>query len=569
VPAARSTKRARPAAPHLDKRFAEIPRGLTIGADVFARLTKAGCYYDAEAADRAVHFFDHYLVHTKGEWAGDAMRLEPWQEYHTRNIFGWRNPDGTRVFRVVYIEIPRKNGKSTWLSGLGLYLLTGDREPGAEIYSAATDKDQARIVFDTAKDMVLKSPELRRRCRPLRSAIVVYALGASYKVLSADVENKHGFNSHGILFDELHAQPNRELWDVLTTSTGSRRQPMTIAITTAGYDRNSICWEMHEYSRKVAEGIFEDAELYPIIYAAGQDDDWKAPATWRKANPNLGVSVKEKDMAAACRRAVNNPAEENTFRRLRLNQWTQQETRWIPMRQWDECGAPFDAERLAGRECYGGLDLASSIDIAAFVLTFTEKFEKGDGFATEFTGLPFFWIPEDNMRERVARDRVPYEQWVKKGLIRTTPGDIIDFDFIVRDIKDLMAKYRILEIGFDRWGAAKIQKDLQEAGSQTLGAGFKLVPFGQGFASMSGPSKELIRLVLAKQYRHGGNAVMRWMADNAIVKQDPAGNIKPDKSKSTNKIDGIVAQIMSLDRAVRNEGTSGRSIYATRGLVTL
>lgn len=536
-------------------------------------MVKAGCYYDAAAADRAVAFFDTYLVHTKGEWAGSPMKLEPWQEYHTRNIFGWRKPDGTRAFRVVYCEIPRKNGKSTWLSGIGILLTAGDREPGAEVYSAATDKDQARIVFETAKEMVRASPELRKRCRALRNAIVVNALGASYKVLSADVENKHGFNSHGILFDELHAQANRELWDVLTTSTGSRRQPLTVAITTAGYDRNSICWEMHEYARKVAEGIFEDAECYPIIYAAAQEDDWRSPDIWRKANPNLGVSVKLNDIAAACRRAVNNPAEENTFRRLRLNQWTQQDVRWLPIARWDECGPPalppIDIAALRGRECWGGLDLASSIDIAALLLTFAEKRETKDGYQTHFTELPYFWIPENNMRERVERDHVPYDLWVREGLIRTTPGDVIDYDFIVRDVDQIMNEFRLLEIAYDRWGAAKITKDLDEAGRRHYGSGFKLVPFGQGFAGMSAPAKELVRLVLARQINHGGNRVLRWMADNAIVKQDPAGNIKPDKSKSKNKIDGIVALVMSLDRAVRCEGTSGRSIYSTRGLQTL
>lgn len=561
-PRARSTKRSAPLPPHRDPRFAEVPRGLTIPAAVFDKLEAAGCYFDATAADRSVLFFDTYLVHTKGEWAGESLRLELWQEYHTRNIFGWKRPDGTRVFRTVYFEIPRKNGKSTWIAGIGLLLLSADREEGAEIYSAANDRDQAAIVFDQAKSMVVKSPELTARCDVLRRAISVPALGASYKVLSADVQNKHGFNGHGILFDELHAQPDRELWDVLTTSTGSRRQPLTVAITTAGFDQESICWELHEYARKVAQGIFEDAEFYPAIYAAPQEADWKDPAVWGQANPNLGVSVKLEYLEAACARAKNDPAFENTFRRLHLNQWTQQKSRWLPMVAWDACGGePVNAEALHGKECYGGLDLASSIDIAALALIFAQRYETDRGPRTRFSVLPFFWIPEDNIKERVDRDHVPYDLWVKQGLIRTTPGNVIDYDFIVGDIAELRKLYPIVELAYDRWGAAKISTDLQELG-------LKLVPFGQGFSSMSSPSKDLLRLVLSNQFAHGGNRVLRWMADNAIVKQDPAGNIKPDKSKSSNKIDGIVATIMALDRATRKEG-GGPSVYETRDLQTV
>ncbi len=552
-------------APFEDPRFAGINRGLTIGADVFMKLRAADSYYDAAAADRVVQFFARYLVHTKGEWAGRPMELDLWQEYHTRNVFGWKRADGTRVFRTVYKEIPRKNGKSTWIAGEGLFLTSADREMGAEVYSAAGDVQQAAIVFETAAGMVKASPELRTRCKVFRRAVVVHALGASYKVLSADGDTKHGFNSHGILFDELHTQPNRDLWDVLVTSTGSRKQPMVIAITTAGFDRNSICWEMHEYARKVAQGIFEDAEFYPIIYGATEEDDWKSPATWAKANPNLGVSISEKYLAEACQRAINNPAFENTFRRLHLNQWTSQETRWIPMKSWDDTAGdvPYQSmrEALAGGECYGGLDLASSIDIAALDLIFPKRIETPHGFVTTFKNLPFFWIPEENVEER-CKGGVRYDLWIKQGLVRTTPGNIIDFDFIVRDIEQLMAEFRLLEVAYDRWGAQKISTDLQELGLQ-------IVPFGQGFGSMSAPSKELIRLILSKQFHHGGHPIMRWMADNVIVHQDPAGNIKPDKSKSANKIDGIVATIMALDRAVRKEGSAGPSIYETRGLTRL
>lgn len=540
----------------------QIDLGLTLSAARLKKLKAKGCYFDEAAADRVLTFFANFLVHIKGKWSGQPLKLEDWQAYHTRQIFGWKRPDGSRLFRTVYIEIPRKNGKSTWIAGVGLYLLTADSEMGAEIYSAANDREQAAIVFDTAAKMVKASPELRRRARPFRRSIVVYALGAAYKVLSADIKNKDGFNSHGVLFDELHAQKSRSLWDVLTTSTGSRRQPLTIAITTAGFDRHSICWEQHEYARKVAEGIFEDDEFYPIIYAAAEDADWTDPKTWRKANPNYGISVSDSYLEASYKRAHNNPAFENTFRRLHLNQWTSSETRWIPLKAWDATAGRVVPDELRGKECYGGLDLATSLDLAALNLTFPEQVERGDGYATIFRNIWRFWIPEENMAERVRRDHVPYDLWVKQGLITATPGNVIDYDFIVKDIAKIREEYQLLELAYDRWGAVKIVKELTELG-------LTLIPFGQGFASMSGPSQEFLRLILRGLYYHGGNPVMRWMADNAIVKQDPAGNIKPDKSKSTNRIDGVVAAIMALDRTIRHEGDTGQSIYNKRGLLSL
>jgi phage terminase large subunit-like protein len=546
--------------PYRDPRFENVNKGLTLTAAHFDKLIAAGCYYDAAAADRVVAFFENYTRHSKGEWAGQPLKLSDWQEYHTRNIFGWKRPDGTRVFRLSYIEVPRKNGKSTWISGIGIYLTVADREQGAEVYSAANDREQAAIVFESAKSMVTSSPELLKRCKPLRRAITVEQMGNSYKVLSADVQNKDGFNSHGILFDELHKQRNRDLWDVLITSTGARRQPLMIAITTAGFDQETICWEQHESARKVAEGITEDFQFYPVIYCTDPKDDFRDPEVWKRANPNLGVSLKLETLREACQKAMNEPAFENTFRRNHLNQWTQQASRWIPMIAWDAITDPVDAQELLGEPCYGGLDLASTIDIAALDLIFPRRLENG---TTVFKLLPFFWIPADNVQERSRRDGVPYDLWVKKGLVRTTPGNIIDYDQIVKDIGELLEKYQLLELAYDPWNASKIITDLEEAGVK------KLVPMRQGYASMSAPSKEFLRLTLAGQLHHGGHQVLRWMADSVIVIQDPAGNIKPDKSKRTRKIDGIVAGIMALDRAVRNEGAGGKSVYETRGLLTL
>lgn len=513
-----------------------------------------GSWFDEEAAGRVVEFFERFLRHVKGRWAGCRFELQPWQRDDIiRPLFGWKRKDGTRLYRMAYIEVPRKNGKSTLAAGIALYLLFADGEAGAEIYSAAADRDQAAIVFETAKAMVEASPALKKRAKIYKRSIVVPRTASSYKVLSADAPTKHGLNAHGIVFDELHAQPNRELWDVLATSTGAREQPLIVAITTAGYDRNSICWEQHDYARKVLDGVINDPSFFAYIAAADENDDWRDPRTWAKANPGLGVTVKKEYIEQEAKRAMEVPAYQNTFRRLHLNQWTQQDERWLDLAEWDANAHLVVPEKLKGQACYGGLDLASTTDIAALVLLFPR--EEGT-----YDILPFFWIPEDNMREKENRDRVPYSTWVRQGFIYATPGNVIDYAAIRKKINELGAVYNIREIGHDPWNATQLALELN-------GDGFTMVPIRQGFASMSPPTKELLNLVLARKLRHGGNPVLRWMADSMVVKQDPAGNIKPDKSKSTARIDGMVALIMAIDRATRHR--EDKSVYEERGILTL
>ncbi len=512
-----------------------------------------GYYFDEQAADLAVLFFEQLLVHVEGEWAGEPFILQDWQRDEIiRPLFGWKRPDGTRKYRRAYIEIARKNGKSTLVAGIALYLLFMDDEPGAQVLGAASDKEQAAIVFDLAKRMVEASPVLSRRAETFKRSIIAPSTSSVYRVLSADVKKQHGLNAHGVVFDELHTQPNRDLWDVLTTATGSRRQPLVVAITTAGYDRESICWEQHEHARQVLAGIIQDDEFFAYIRAADEQDDWTDPTVWRKANPNLGVSVKQDYLAAECRRAQITPAYTNTFLRLHLNRWTQQAVRWLPMESWDQCGN--EVLIVPGEACYGGLDLASSIDLAAFVL----DFPSGEGEPEVHRWLPFFWIPEENLVERVRRDRVPYDAWARAGLLHVTKGNAIDYATIGADIADLGKSFNIREIAFDRWGAIQMSQQL-EAG------GFTLVAFGQGYVSMSAPTKELLRLTLDKKLAHGRHPILRWMADNVMVEQDAAGNVKPSKSRSREKIDGIVAGIMALDRAQRHG--QAESVYEQRGLV--
>jgi phage terminase large subunit-like protein len=516
-------------------------------------------YFDERAAVIAVAFFERLLHHSKGEWAGQSFTLEPWQREMVRTVFGWkRKSDGTRRYRKVYLEIPRKNGKSTIAAGFALALLFADVEPGAEVYSAASDKDQAGIVFSEAKAMVSDSPQLSELATTYKSSIVVNNSRSFYRVLSADAFTKHGLNAHGVVIDELHAQPNRDLFDVLWTSQGARRQPMFIMITTAGYDRESVCWEQHEYARKVRDGIIDDPEWFVLIFAADEKDDWRDPVTWHKANPNLDVTVKEDYLKSEAARAEQVPAYQNTFRRLHLNQWTQQATKWLDLNLWNTCGEPFDEKLLEGAECYGGLDLASSSDLASFAMLFPS--ERGE--PEFYRWITRFWIPEDNLVQRALKDRVPYDAWQRDGYITTTPGNVIDFDFIIKDIEALGERFNIKEIAFDRWGAFQVSNKL-------TGAGFTMVGFGQGFVSMSTPTKDMLRLIKAKQIGHRGNPVLTWMADNIVVDIDAAENVKPNKQKSREKIDGIVAGIMALDRAIRSREAKPKSVYEKRGVRTV
>ena len=501
--------------------------------------------FDHGRAQRAVTFINN-LKHTKGVWRGVPFDLLPWQDKIVRDIFGTVKEDGYRQYNTAYVEIPKKNGKSELAAAIALYLTCGDGEWGAEVYGCAADRQQASIVFDVAVEMVDQCPALRKRIKPILSQkrLVYMPTASFYQVLSAEAYTKHGLNVHGVIFDELHAQPNRELFDVMTMGSGdARKQPLFFLITTAGTDRHSICYEVHQKANDILRGKRVDPTFYPAIYGIAEDDDWTDEKVWYKANPSLDHTIEIEKVRAAFQSAKENPAEENLFRQLRLNQWVKQSIRWMPMHHWDACSFDVDLEKLKGRECYGGLDLSSSIDITAFVLVFPPIPEDDKYYV-----LPFFWIPEENMKQRVRRDRVPYDIWAREGHLKTTEGNVIHYGFIEKFIEDLWKDYNIKEIAFDRWGAVQMTQNLE-------GAGFTVVPFGQGYRDMSPPTKELMKLVLEKRIAHGGHPVLSWMMDNIHIRTDPAGNIKPDKEKSTEKIDGAVAMIMALDRAIRNEGS--------------
>ena len=511
-------------------------------------------HYDKAKADRAVKFIEN-LCHTKGKWAGKRFWLLPWQEQLIRDIFGIVKPDGYRQFRTAFVEICKKVGKSELAAAVALYLLYADNEPSAEVYGAAADRQQASIVFDVAKQMVEMSPALLKRSKLMTATKRIVNYG-NYQVLSAEVGGKHGFSVSGLVFDEIHTQPNRQLYDVLTKgSSDARQNPLHFIITTAGTDRHSIAYELHTKAVDILEGRRVDPTFYPVVYGLKDDEDWEDEANWYKVNPSLGYTVDIERLRDAYREAKQNPADEVTFKWLRLNMWVSSTVAWIPDAIFMKGNEEIDLAALEGRDCYGGLDLSSTGDITALVLMFPPRDED-----EKYILLPFFWVPEETIPQRVKAASVPYDIWERQGYLLSTEGNVIHYDFIEKFINDLAEKYHIVEIAVDRWNATQMIQNLE-------GDGFTMVPFGQGFASMSGPTKDFYRLLMEGKIIHGGHPVLRWMAGNVVVDTDPAGNIKVTKAKSKEKIDGIVAAIMALDRCIRNQTEPQGSVYDERGLL--
>ena len=515
--------------------------------------------FDERKAQRVVHFIEA-LRHTKGEFHSHPFHLLPWQEKIIRDVFGTvRDDDPTmRQYTTAYIEIPKKNGKSELGAAIALNMLINDDEWKAEVYSCASDRQQAAIVFDVAVDMVRQSPALMKRVKiiPSTRRMIYQPTGSIYQVLSSEVATKHGLNVSACIFDELHTQPTRALYDVMTQGSGdARKQPLWFLLTTAGTDRNSICWEVHQKALDILERRKNDPRFYPVLFGLPDEADWTSEENWYRANPSLDHTITIDKVRDAFRKAQETPADENQFRQLRLNQWVKQSVRWMPMDKWDECGGVVDPYALEGRACYAGLDLSSTSDLTALVLVFPPTSED-----EPYIALPFFWLPEETLSLRVRRDHVPYDQWAKRGFIQTTEGNVVHYGFIERFICQLGERYNIREIAHDRWNATMMVQTLEDDG-------FTMVPFGQGFKDMSPPTKELMRIVLEHKLCHGGHPVLRWNMDNAFVRTDPAGNLKLDKEKSTEKVDGAVALVMALDRAMKNQG--GDSVYNHRGLLIL
>ena len=519
--------------------------------------------FNEDLANKAMCFIQS-LKHTKGSFHNKPFFLMDWQKNFISNVFGTVKANGYRQYNTGYLEIPKKNGKSELAAAIALYLTCGDNEWGAEVYGCAADRQQASIVFDVAKEMVKMCPALAKRCKIIESQkrIVYKPLNSFYQVLSSESNTKHGLNVHGVIFDELHAQPNRNLYDVMTNGSGdARKQPLFVILTTAGNSIHSIGYEVHQTAVDIKEERKIDNTFFPTIYGITDTDDWESEESWYRANPSLDITIDVEKVHAAYNKAKGNPAEEAIFKQLRLNQWQKQVIRWMNMTAWDNCGEKFDRERLRGRKCYGGLDLSQTQDLTAFVLVFPPLIgedDEGDEIDKKYIILPHFWIPEECLADRVKRDHVKYDVWEKQGFMKTTKGNVVHYGFIEKEIEALGEIYNIQEIAYDRWGATQMAQNLD-------GMGFTVVPFGQGFKDMSPATKDMMKLALEKKLAHGGNPILRWNVENIAVKTDPAENIKPDKQKSTEKIDGAVATIMALDRATRNLSTT--SVYEDRGVL--
>jgi phage terminase large subunit-like protein len=539
------------------------------------------------AAERAVFFLEHLKL-SEGRWGGQDMHLMDWQRKATTDVFGTLKPDGTRQYREVYIRIPKKNGKSPWGSGVALYLTFADGEPAAKVFSAAADREQAGIVYNIAEAMVDWSPELSSRSFVYQGTKTIYvpSTKSTYKIVSSESRTKHGPNLSGLIFDEFHTQPDRRLYDVLTKGSGAaRRQPLFVYLTTAGDNINSICYELDQYALRVLKfrnpeeyswvtgDPIDDPTFYAVIFCLPPDSDWEDPANWYKVNPALGEPGEQgkildiNDFKRDFEKAKRNIAEENIFRQLRLDEWVKQSVRWMRMGDWDKCGAEaINEEELKNRPCYGGLDLSTSVDLTALALAF----QVGE----RFNLLMKYWIPEATAEEAEKRDHVPYREWAHKGFITMTPGNRIDYRFIRQDLKAVVQDYDLKELAYDPWNASKLIQELQEDGfvideKESCKGHPLLVDFRQGYRSLSPAAKDFQYLVLGQEVVHGGNPVLRWNVDNLVVTKDPAGNIKPDKAKSTQRIDGAVASMMAIDRAIKHKEDDGPSVYETRGIITL
>lgn len=511
------------------------------------------CRFDVEAANKAVRFFETRLRHLKGPKAGQLIKLEDWQKAVLGSIFGWKRPDGTRRFRKVFLYIPRKNGKTIFIAGIAVLMLACSSEGGQEIYSAASEKEQAKIAHDMAKGMVDKDPELSAILNPFKDCIVTKNGEHTYKAISAEAYSKHGYNASTILIDELHAHPNGDLVEVLESSIGARSQPLTLFATTADYDRPSTCNELLEYAMKVRDGAYADDEFLPILYMADQDDDWEKEETWRKANPNLGVSVPLEFFQAAYRKAKRIMSYQNTFRRLYLNQKTSQVNRWIDLADWDECAGlennetPEEwreriIEAAQGLPCHAGLDLGAVSDLCALTLLF----DGNDlGYPDALVLLPYAWCPTDAIEKKSETNQVLYQQFVDRGFMLTTPGNVADYRTIRRHINEIANMFEVIDMPADRlFQGAQLCTELREED------GINIIDFGQGFYSMAAPVKDFEERVKAKRLIHGGNPLLRWQAGNAMVAEDPSGNLKPVKParNSGQKIDNLVAGVMAIGR---------------------
>lgn len=514
--------------------------------------------FDLEKANRVLTFVSH-LTHTKGKWANTPFKVLDWQENRViKPLFGTVKSNGLRQYRICYLEIPKKNGKTELGAALAIYTLTADGEASPEVYSAACDKDQASLLYNVAAQMVRNNEKLSfLKIRDSRKRIINPRNNGIYQVLSSDVRTKHGLNPSAVFFDEIHAQPNDELWRVLTSGTDyAREQQLVFVMTTAGvYNKESIWWRIREKARQIDQGIITDNSFLPILYIADpENDDPEDENLWIRVNPSLDRIFTLDRIREDYKTAKNNPIEYQDFLRFRLNIPIKQISRWLPMGAWNKCDKKIDEKELLGRTCYGGIDLSSTQDLTSFELVFPFEIEDELFFVVK----SYFYCPEDTIMKRSKSDSVHYEIWAKQGFIKPTPGNYVDYGFIKRDVIEASEKYDLREVGYDPWNASQLAGELYNKEA------IQMIEVRQGSKTLSEPSKDLLKKVLAYRIIHNHHPVLTWCADNLVMVSDANENIRPDKDKATDRIDGMVALIIAWSRAM----FSGymESVYDSKGI---
>ena len=509
---------------------------------------KRGLYFDQEEGQRFVAFFERFLHHSKGKWAGDPFTLLPWQQFMISSLFGWKKSDGSRRFRTLFCAVGRKNGKSATCSGLGLAMLDFDQEPAAEVYFSATKRDQARICHVEAERMVKASPHLKKRIGIHRNNLHVKSTGSKAEPLSSEARSLDGLSPHCAIIDEYHAHKDAEIFHVLKSATGARAQPLLAIVTTAGWNIDGPCFHFQKTCQDVLQGIKDDDSLLPLIYCLDEEDDWKDQSTWIKANPSLGESISMDYLVEQYTQATNyGSTEEANFRTKHLNEWVSSSDVWIKDEEWMASGSdPIEVDEKS-LTWYGGLDLAAVSDFCCLVLVAPLP----DG---ELLARRWYWLPESAWERRMDREESSiHMDMLDLSYFHLSPGNVTDYQALRRTISGyyvqdgtvmhdtscIMDQYNVASISFDRWNSSTLV-------TQLTGDGVLMAPIGMGYASQSAPLRELERLILEKKLIHEGDPVLRWMMRNVMIQRDPAGNIKLDKARSQDKIDGV----MSLNCAV-------------------
>lgn len=547
------------AGPHVRAACARHLRDLESGGE-------RGLTWDIKAAMDALEYFPEVLRLSGGQFEGDAFTLEGWQAFIVGSIFGWKGQDGYRRFRVAYVETGKGSGKSPLAAGIGLRMLASDGEPRAEVYAAATKKDQARVLFRDAVAMVEQSPELASRLHMSggqeKLNIAYLAKGSFFRPISTEERGlgQSGPRPHCGLLDEIHEHRTNAMVEFMRAGTKGRRQALMFMITNSGSDRTSVCWEYHNYAIKVAAGELEDDSFFGYVCALDDGEDpFTDRACWIKANPSLGVTFSEKYLEEQVRQARGMPSKQNLVRRLNFCIWTDAENAWISKDAWDSIEIEIDLEELTGRDCWGGLDLSAKLDLTAFLMVFEGQAGEFGLEEDGYLAVPVLWTPKDTLREREERDMVPYSVWVEQGHLRAPEGKTVQYRQVARDLGELLGQFRIQRVRYDRWRIDDLKRELDDEG-----VGLELDPHGQGYKDMSPAIDKLEELILEGRLRVAANPVLRWNAASAVLAEDPAKNRKFAKDKATGRIDGVVALAMAVAAATGE--SEGPSVYEERGI---